>query len=254
MNEYTEHAPSPRFARYIECYWKLRAADDDPAHRVLPDGCADIIFSAQAGEPHLRLVGTMTSAQEFALPRGQELFGVRFRPAMWSLFVPAPWPDLTDRVVLLEDVIDKDANRLVERLGVSVSVSDMVTATESWLGVPRDETVVHRIADHVTRLHGQVRIDDIADDAGLSPRQFRRLFVSQTGVTPKQLCRVLRFRHSLGRLQGDADGAELALDCGYYDQAHWINEFRDLSGYTPGQYLARARMAVFSNHSGTTAG
>ena len=133
----------------------------------------------------------ITSAREFQLRRDEELFGVRFRPAMWNLFVPAPWSELTDRTAPLDDLL------------------------------------------------GNVRIEDIAAEAGLSARQLLRLFTAQTGVTPKQLCRVLRFRHSLRRLRRSTDCAQIALDCGYYDQAHWINEFRGLSGCTPGQYLAR---------------
>ena len=64
--------------------------------------------------------------------------------------------------------------------------------------------------------------------------------LSETGLTPKFLARVLRFRHVLSRVETCASFADLALDCGYYDQAHCINEFREFAGRTPA-------MAVFSN-------
>ena len=239
MIEYHEHAPSPRLSRYVECFWNLRAFEDEPAYPVLPDGCADIIFSRSAGAADLNVVGPMTSRREFHIPRGQELFGVRFRPGMWGLFVPARWAELTDDIVQLDDTIDRGGKRLLEDLSNGSSVQDMAATVEAWLGSPREETNVHRIAEHIAQQHGLVRIDDVAHDAGVSPRQLLRLFVSQTGLTPKQLCRVLRFRHSLQRLRRSARGTRLALECGYYDQAHWINEFRDFSGYTPGQYLAK---------------
>lgn len=239
MIEYREHPPSPRFARHVECFWKIHTSHRDSAHLVLPDGCADIIFSRHSDESALILVGMMTSAQEFRMPRGQELFGVRFRPAMWNLCVPAPWPDLTDRTAPMGDIAGGAGDRLLRDLGGMSSVPEMVAAVEAWLGAPREESIVQKIARYIARRHGDVRIDDIAAGAGLSARQLLRLFVAQTGATPKQLCRVLRFRRSVQRLQSDTDCAQFALECGYYDQAHWINEFRELSGYTPGQYLAR---------------
>ena len=86
----------------------------------------------------------------------------------------------------------------------------------------------------MTKNHGCVSIDDLAAQAGLSARQFRRLCVELTGLTPKFLARVLRFRRALQHVHAHPCAfARLALDCGYYDQAHFINEFRELSGRTP---------------------
>ena len=238
--QYREHRPSPGLERYIECFWTIQTAEDAP-HTVLPDGCADILLTSGAGRADLRVVGGMTVARPETLRRGQKLFGVRFRPAMWSLFLRAPWKELTDQAVSLEQIVNGRAKLLREQLEDSPSVTGMIRATESWLGPPRQETVVQRVAEHMARRHGQMRLDDLSDSAGLSARQIRRLFVEQTGLTPKELARVLRFRHSVERLQSDAGpaSAELALECGYYDQAHFINEFRAFSGSTPGEYQAR---------------
>ncbi|SPF49679.1 Uncharacterized HTH-type transcriptional regulator in mcrB 3'region (fragment) [Candidatus Sulfopaludibacter sp. SbA4] len=82
--------------------------------------------------------------------------------------------------------------------------------------------------------HGCVSIDEVADQCGLSARQFRRICLAQTGLAPKFLARVLRFRHALAQVHMHPCAfAHMALDCGYYDQAHFINEFRELSGRTP---------------------
>ncbi|MGC4053070.1 MAG: helix-turn-helix domain-containing protein [Paludibaculum sp.] len=69
----------------------------------------------------------------------------------------------------------------------------------------------------------------------------RRVFLEQTGVSPKLFCRVVRFRSLINRLAQDEDAnwADLALDYGYYDQSHLVNEFRELSGLTPTSYVAR---------------
>jgi transcriptional regulator GlxA family with amidase domain len=103
--------------------------------------------------------------------------------------------------------------------------------------------LVQRLCTSIVDQAGQVRIDDLAFQAGLSARQLRRLFLDQIGLSPKHFCRVIRFRNSLSRLRqaGRADWAQVAIDSGYYDQAHFINEFRGFSGYTPGEFVTLER-------------
>ena len=241
--EYREHRPSPVLARYIECFWTIETALDQTRHTVLPDGCADILFVNSGSRPaELLLIGGMTVARRGILLRGQRLFGIRFRPGMWNLFLSAPWGDLTDSTRTLEQVVDGRAKRLSERLENSRSVAEMIRVTEAWLGPPRPETVVQHVAEHMAQEHGQMRVNDLSGAAGLSTRQLRRLFVEQTGLAPKELAKVLRFRHSVERLRSTElpAPAQLAIECGYYDQAHFINEFRAFSGSTPGQYQARS--------------
>lgn len=235
FTDYVEHAPAPRLSRHIECFWTVRAIEDEPSHAVMPDGCADIIFTQGAAPADLRLVGPMTSVRHFAIPRGQTLFGARFRPAMWGAFLKAPWPDLTDGWAALE------ARPLLHRLEDSLSLQEKIAATETWLGTPRECTLVQCMAEYACARQGRVRVDELGLAAGLSPRQLRRLFLAEIGLTPKQLCRILRFRFSLQQLSQRTDCAQVALQCGYYDQPHFINEFRSFSGYTPLEYPARAR-------------
>ena len=85
-----------------------------------------------------------------------------------------------------------------------------------------------------------VSLDDVALQSGLSPRQFRRVCVQHTGVSPKLLARVLRFRKALAQVQSQAGPhADVAADCGYFDQSHFIAEFQRFAGQTPADYLAR---------------
>jgi AraC-like DNA-binding protein len=83
---------------------------------------------------------------------------------------------------------------------------------------------------------------------GYSPKGFIRRFKADVGVSPKRFCRLLRFQRALAAAHvGRAfNWGELALGCGYFDQAHFIHEFRAFSGVTPTAYSA-ARTA-FQNH------
>jgi AraC-like DNA-binding protein len=88
--------------------------------------------------------------------------------------------------------------------------------------------------------HGVVDIDWAATQAGMSARQFRRRCLEESGLTPKRLCRVLRFRRSFTLAASRRlSWAAVAAETGYFDQAHLIRDFREFTGRTP--------MAVFSN-------
>jgi len=82
MSEYREIAPSPRLARTIECFWTIEQLGPEPLHRVLPDGCADILFTRDGGAGAIEAVGPMTRYRDFPVPAGRLLVGVRFHPGM----------------------------------------------------------------------------------------------------------------------------------------------------------------------------
>ena len=88
---------------------------------------------------------------------------------------------------------------------------------------------------------GSAQVADVADDLGMSARHFERLFCAATGLTPKRFQRVARFHHVMRRLllAGRSDYLETALAYGFYDQAHFIHECRDLTGRVPGELLTR---------------
>jgi AraC-like DNA-binding protein len=90
-------------------------------------------------------------------------------------------------------------------------------------------------------IHFDVSMASVANNIGLSQRRFIELFRRQIGLTPKAFCRVQRFQRVLNRVHRarDIDWIQVALNCGYYDQAHFIHDFRELSGMTPTQYVTR---------------
>lgn len=87
---------------------------------------------------------------------------------------------------------------------------------------------------------GRVRVATLADEVGWSRRHFGERFRAEIGLSPKQAARVLRFERAgmLLRQRGRVDLSSLAVDCGYYDQAHLTNEWRALAGCPPGTWIA----------------
>jgi AraC-like DNA-binding protein len=236
MRTYRELAPSPHLAAAIECFWVGNTAGG--LHRVTPDGCADILFTGG----RLQLVGPMTVWQDFPLAADQRLFGVRFRPGAWRPLVGAPCDSLTDRLLPMDDLWGRRAARLAEQLAEAGSAEHMIQAAEAVLPAAAEQRPIERALAWMERRRGAVSMDELADHAGISPRQLRRVCLERTGLPPKFLARVLRFRHAQERLAAHSSGgrplADLALECGYYDQAHFINEYREFSGRTPAAPIA----------------
>jgi AraC-like DNA-binding protein len=243
---YREYRPSAQLAEFVECFWTHETVGKT-VHRVLPDGCADLLFTQTGGESQeLIVVGTMTRARSFDLPKAK-FIGVRFRPGMSFLFVPVPGPELVDQRIPLREIWGPKTNQLQDQLG-DCSVPQCIAQIESCLidqlyTQPKSQPLLNstqRVLSWAEQQHGNVRIDDLADLAGLGARQFRRVCLELTGLTPKQLCRALRFREAVAQLMNDdrLGSATIALDLGYYDQAHFINEFRAFSGLTPSEYCS----------------
>ncbi|MGH9746281.1 MAG: AraC family transcriptional regulator [Candidatus Acidiferrales bacterium] len=239
---YREFPPSPKFAAHIECFWQHRSEDPVRDYRVLPDGCTDIIFEQPARDyGGLALVGTMTHAQAFPIPARHSTFGVRFRPAMAARLVRVPGALALDQSLPLAGAWKSAAVRgLLEQLAEASSPRDAIARFEAALGEPTPPDPMERAIAWLTESHGQIAIDTLADSAGLSARQFRRICIERTGLSPKHLARILRFRHAATHATGDRrrDWADVALACGYYDQAHLINEFRELAGVSPTQFTS----------------
>jgi AraC-like DNA-binding protein len=241
MAEYLEIPPSARLARYVECYWSRQDAIGTHGHHVLPDGCVDILFTAVKGEPTgLTIVGLMTTPQTFEIAAGQSFFGVRFRPGMASAFVPEA-ARLNDKVEPLENAVGADGRRLFEQLSDARTLVGMVQTAESFLRPlePRDRA--QRALENLSAC--DLSVDRLAAESGISVRQLRRACLQRAGVSPKYLSRILRFRRAAEHIakvanQTNPPGcAEVAAACGYFDQAHFIREFQEFTGSTPGRYL-----------------
>jgi len=236
MLSYREQLPPPRLAEAVECFWSLTHESASAiTHRVMPDGCADILFMRSPNVTTLFAVGAMTRFEDFEVHPGHELVGVRFRAGMWRAHIGIPGERITDRRTQLEALWGARARTLRERLGEARSPEACMATLSDAMPTVAARTPVQRAFAWMESVHGCVTVDDIARHAGLSPRQFRRVCLDHTGLSPKLLAQVLRFRHAASRVHMHAgDHAGLSIDCGYFDQSHFIAEFQRFSGRAPG--------------------
>jgi AraC-like DNA-binding protein len=240
---YREIAPPPQLAERVECFWTSQTGAGQ-MQRVLPDGCADILFTRTSGGFALEAVGPMTRYRDHAAAPGQFHFGVRFRPGMWCDVMAVPADRIVDAVLPLEDLWGSRVRHLADPLAEAPSAEACVRIVAANLPPSAGVGPLERSVKFLERVRGCASIDELARQAGMSPRQFRRVCLAQTGLSPKLLARVLRFRHAVARIEPQADAVAVALDCGYYDQAHLIRDFREFAGQSPGR-LKRGFVPAF---------
>lgn len=156
-----------------------------------------------------------------------------------------PLEHLTGQVVGLDALLGAEGDRLVDRLGSAPHWPARFHLLEGWLrdrvarGPRPDPGVVHAL-DRLDASRGRVRVEALADELGWSPRRLHRGVRRTTGLAPKRLARLLRFRHAHEELQrpGGPDLATVAAWAGYADQAHFTREVKAFSGLTPTELLA----------------
>jgi AraC-like DNA-binding protein len=239
--EYRERAAEPRLGRsqlerWVECVWQVETRQAVPEYPVRPDGCLDLLWSPAAG---LQVVGSMTRSASYHLPAGTRMIGVRFRPGLASAVLGFDCSGLTDHLAPLDGLWGRRARILECRLKETPVLEDAVRMMAAALAPPdRAPDPVERALEFTAAAHGAVDLDWLACQAGMSARQFRRRCLEASGLSPKQLCRVLRFRRACALALHGRDWVSIAAEAGYCDQAHLIRDFREFTGGPP--------MSVFS--------
>jgi len=236
-----EYLPPAPLAPFVECFW-LRSKPDPgasgtAAHRILPDGCLDIVFSPRGAV----VVGAMTRPLLVPAREASPLLGVRFRPGMATAFLKVPAAELTDGRAPLE-AIWSDGGLVADEIGSGLGRCDGVSRLARLLldrlpaatSVPPD---VRAAVAGIVAGGGRSDMARIAGQAGVSRQHLARRFAIWVGITPKTLSRVVRLREVLRAARvATPNWAALAAELGYYDQSHLIAEFRSLAGVTPAQW------------------
>jgi AraC-like DNA-binding protein len=267
--EYREHLPAPALRYYVACYWSLRGVDARRgAHRVLPDGCMDLLFDL-GHDPSASVVGVMTTAlvSTPATPEERvDLLGVRFWPGEAPAFLAIAAGDARDRALAMRDVCGRWGHELASRLldatlGARLTLLDDALSRRSRRHPPdrrlrgaigellhgadvlsRPVPCPGRAADVVLRpvpCPGRAAdVSSVAARVGLSERHLRRLFDEHVGLGPKAFARMARVQALVKTLDSLPPGepprwAALAAAHGFADQAHLVRDTRALAGVTP---------------------
>ena len=270
---YREVKPTPPLRSFVECFWTLEGdglIDGPPPERILPDGCVELILNfgdrflqhidgEKRRQPRNFIVGQMTGPILISASGLVRLLGIRFQPGGTRPFIDLPANEITDRVVELSHL-----SRQFERslLDACEHADKKIAAVDAFL-VSRlkdgkFDPHLLALAGGIIERRGLVSVDQLASHAGVSSRQLERRFLQEVGLGPKLLARIVRFQQVFRAVESNPAWAEVAIECGYYDQAHLIRDFNQFAQQTPAVLFAsqslltesftrKARMSYFSN-------
>lgn len=265
MVSYKEFIPAPALRDYIRSYWLLDSEDSEVSFEdiILPCGCIDIIYqkynvmqvsiagSLQVILPRF-IVGPQSISGFTLIINGKvKIFGVRLHAhAAKSLLGFSPTA-LRRSIWALQDVFNTRFSQHAEQVvnaptvEAAVAMMDLFFLERLSCFLPLN-FMVKRVSDHILQSKGEVKLQEIFCQYRETRQTLRTQFLKEVGMTPKDFITVIKFQHALSLLNGDAGSrrslTDVALEAGYYDQAHFIRTFKEITGLTPGQYDRHARI------------
>ena len=269
---YLEHPPAAPLSQSIHALWYAQAPRVlGLRERILPSGCVQIILhlardflldcpetqTARPVAPAL-VVGARSVYEIVDTSDMADLIGISFRPGAFAPFAMDAADLFSNRSVALDDVWGASAIALRDRLRELPTPDSRLRLLEAWLQqkfpsrllaqAPVRPGLVEFALAQFNRTPAVASVRQVARSAGLSERRFSQLFREQVGFPPKVWTRIRRFQRAVNQLHAGTDmrWTDLALDCGFYDQSHFANEFRAFSGIDVSTYSAR--QTRWANH------
>ncbi|MCW5909882.1 MAG: AraC family transcriptional regulator [Cyclobacteriaceae bacterium] len=252
---YQTFLPHPDLAPLVKCYWTLEvpAQPDTPRQRIVPDGCIEMAFILgddikrfTSGDdfilqPRAMILG-QTIEPFFIQPTGHvNTFAVRFYPYGFANFVSVPIKELANKETPIEVLFEKEsANTLEHKIRSAASTSERIALADAFLSDQLKsrviiDNIVKSTIDKLFTARGSTSISTILKDDPSKRRQLERKFLKQVGMSPKQLGKVIRLQTALNMLlhQQPESLTQIAYESEYYDQAHFIKDFKEFTGTTP---------------------
>jgi AraC-like DNA-binding protein len=196
---------------------------------------------------HVRSFVAATDTRHAVVEHDGRQHGIELRltPLGAHMVLGVPMEELTCRVVELDALLGRDGDELIERMHEAGRWERSFDVLDAWLlrrlaDAERPDPAVEHAFGRLVRSHGSVPVAELVRETGWSRRHLAARFRTEVGLAPKVFGRILRFRRAAAELVRP-DGrslAEIALDCGYYDQAHLNRDFREFSGRTPTELMA----------------
>jgi len=171
-----------------------------------------------------------------------QLFSIQFRPNGFYRIFQIPAAVFTNEIINAMSIFNRNAKRLHQQLQESKSVSRMVAHCETFLidyltkSTAKDSyNTIQAISNLIVKTEGSLSIEKLALDANMSIKTFERKFIEQVGASPKLFSRIVRFNKTIILKMNDykKSWTSIAQDCGYFDQMHFIKDFKLFTGDTP---------------------
>lgn len=247
---------------HATAYEEHFAEGHETVERVLPDGASRLIVTLNGGNAEVQVAGASASPVVLSMRGHMHGISLTLRPGASLALFAVPASELANQAVPLDALMRDVQHQLTDALANARDDAEGVAQIFGVLQAVRRpvdvrmQRAVRSIAYTTGTGTGGLSTRSLAAELGLSARRVQQLFASHLGLTPGEWRRLQRLHQVLRRLRAHESPkhtlrwTQLALEAGYYDQAHLINEFRALSGLTPGELLQHVSHSSNTSYSG----
>lgn len=254
---YQTFKPSNELASLIKCYWLFESPKEDTPEKqtIVPDGCMEMIFhhgdlyrqytgkGNSIIQPRCFVIGQLTKTFEIEPTGETAIFSVRFHPDGFLPFATIPIKEMENTAVTLEKLFGEDGKEIEQKILNASSTSERIKFIESFLlkrlmNAETIDRIVKSTVETILTANGQLTIDELSKQMNVNRRQLERKFSSVIGLSPKQLSKTIRLQATLKMLTNKkiTSLTDLAYEGEYYDQAHFIKDFKKFTGTTPKEF------------------
>jgi len=258
---YQTYTPIPELSRYVKSYWSLESSDTSgpvSTDKIFPDGCIELIFhygdlfreykpaNVSELQPRSFVYGQLEKFIEIKATGKIGVLGIRFFPNGLKPFVGFDIDEITGRTLPIQDLWGNEGAILEDKILNAVSIEQRLLLVEIFLlgklrNITKNDPIIDRCVDSILNSDGNITINDLACQLNVGRRHLERKFISNVGVSPKLLSRIIRFNNTLNLIEHKQFSSltMVAYEGGFYDQAHFIKDFKEFTGLNPKQYFSQ---------------
>jgi AraC-like DNA-binding protein len=252
------YEPNIELTEFVKRYWTLDGEKENIPlkNTIVPDGTMKLIFHygdtykhhSQNGEitilPKCFLIGQLTKPYVIEPIGITGSFVVQFKPNGFLPFSTIPIKEMENKAISLDILFGEDGKKLGEQILNADATSERIQIIETFLfkqlvKKKTIDSIVNSTVETIFKRNGQFSVNEFSNNNKISRRQLARKFSSSIGLSPKQLAKTIRIQTTLKVLLNEeiTSLTDLAYENEYFDQAHFIKEFKEFTGLTPKEFF-----------------
>lgn len=257
--QYRTYPPSPHLAPLIKCFWSLEFASTPQPEKqtIIPDGCMELIIhygdlyqqfqedGSSFTQPRSFVFGQLSNTLEIAPTGHTGIIAARFHPDGFIPLATIPLAAMENRAVSLSELFGEEGDFLEKNVLTASTQAERIQHIETFLLARLNklevlDRIVKSSIEILVSQAGQVKVEEMAEKLNINRRKLERKFNTNVGLSPKQLSKIIRLQTALKQLNQNTELSltELAYQSGYFDQSHFIKDFKAFTGISPKQFYA----------------
>jgi AraC-like DNA-binding protein len=251
------YKPNIDLTEFVKRYWTLEGEKENTPliNTIIPDGTMKLIFHygdtykhhSKSGEitilPKCFLIGQLTEPYVIEPIGITGSFVVQFKPNGFLPFATIPIKEMENTAVPLEKLFGQNGINIEQKILNANSTAERIQIIENFLVNIISErkaidNIVNATVETILKANGQFSVTEFSENNNINRRQLARKFSSAIGLSPKQLAKTIRIQTALKALLNNEQTSltDLAYENEYFDQAHFIKDFKEFTGLTPKEF------------------